>query len=181
MIYNKLLYIIAEQQIFTFYNIIGWILNSIVCILLTVFIYPYLDNWFQEVTVRCLSWLPFSSKHKLSGRWTHCWHVASDSFPELNEVKEVEIKQFRNWIWSKYQVVDKKGKLYDYQIWGRIKNDMTVTGTWRDMKSGNRYYGCFQLYIDFNENKMSGFWTGVSNSEKIKSGRWEWTREDADL
>ena len=60
---------------------------------------------------------------------------------------------------------------------GRVKNDQVITGTWRDIKPGNRYYGCFQLVIDFNENKLVGCWTGVSNEKKIKSDKWEWVRE----
>ena len=169
---------IPEASVFSMANIWGWILSSLTCILLTVFFYPYLDNQFQSFIVRMLGFLRISSKHRLSGKWMHIWHVNSDSFLHENIVESVEIKQFRNRVFAQYEVLDKNNKKYTYQMLGRIKNDQTITGTWKDVQSGNRYYGCFQLFVNINEDKLQGYWTGISNQEKIKSGKWEWTRKD---
>jgi hypothetical protein len=165
------------NKLFSSLNIGNWILGSVVCILLTVIFSPYLESQFQTLVVRLLGWLQISSKHKLSGKWTHTWHVQSDSFASINIVKSVEIKQFRNRIYAKYKVLDNNEKEYTYHVLGRLRNGQVITGTWRDVQAGNRYYGCFQLFVDVNENQLNGYWTGISNKERIKSGKWEWVRE----
>src|ERR1700712_2131259 len=114
----------VAEALFTRNNIMGWFLSSFVCVLLTVFFYPYLDSWFQSTIVRALGSLNISSKHRLSGKWTHYWHVKSESFPAINEIKSVEIKQFRNLIFAQYDVLDNGQRLNTYRIIGRIKNDM---------------------------------------------------------
>jgi hypothetical protein len=166
------------HTIFNSANIWNTIFAAVVCIVLTILFYSFLDNWFQVFIVRALWRLKIPSKHNLSGKWTHRWHVTSVSFPAINEIKGVEIKQFRNWIYAQYHVRDNQQKLYTYKVKGRIQNDMIITGTWKDVEPGHRYNGCFQLYIDLNENHLIGYWTGVSSDAKIKSDKWEWVREN---
>ncbi len=165
------------SQTFTMPNILGWVLSSLVCVILTVLIYPYLENWFQTFIIKRLNFLNISLGHKIAGTWTHYWHVESKNFEPINEVKKVRIKQFRKRFFAQYVVKDKKGKEFTYQMLGKVENDQVITGIWRDIESGNRYHGCFQLFIDINEQTMTGYWLGTSNEQKIKSGKWEWTRE----
>jgi len=162
---------------FTGANILGWILSSLVCVILTVLIYPYLEDRFQSFVVKKLNFLNISAGHKVAGFWTHRWHVNSQNFEPINEVKNVEIKQFRKHIFAQYNVTDKKNKTYTYQMLGTVDKDQLITGTWKDIEKGNRYHGCFQIFIDINEQSMIGYWTGLSQEQKIKSDKWEWLRE----
>lgn len=165
------------ETTFTATNIIGWIISSLICILLTVLIYPYLDERFQSFVVRKLNFLKISKGHKIAGLWTHNWHVTSESFNSINEIKNVQIKQFRKRIFAQYNVTDKKGKVYTYQMLGKVDKDQVITGIWRDIEQGNRYHGCFQIFIDINEQTMNGYWIGLSKEKNIKCDKWEWIRE----
>ena len=60
---------------------------------------------------------------------------------------------------------------------GTVDKDQVITGIWKDIEKGNRYHGCFQIYIDINEQSMLGYWTGLSREKNIKSDKWEWIRE----
>jgi hypothetical protein len=162
---------------FTASNVIGWFISSVICILLTVLIYPYLDEKFQAFVIKRFNFLHISSGHQVAGKWTHKWHVSSDSFPKVNEIRNVQIKQFRKRIFAQYKVTDNKNKVYTYQMLGKVDKDQVITGIWRDIEKGNRYHGCFQIYIDINEQTMNGYWTGLSKEKNIKSDRWEWIRE----
>jgi hypothetical protein len=121
--------------------------------------------------------LKISSGHKIAGKWKHSWHVESKSFQAINIVEHVEIKQFRRRIFAQYDVTDNAGKIFTYQMLGTVDKDQVVTGIWRDIEKGNRYHGCFQIYIDINEQAMHGYWTGLSKDQNIKSGKWVWERE----
>ncbi|MDF3028439.1 MAG: hypothetical protein K0S23_2746 [Fluviicola sp.] len=165
------------ETTFTASNIIGWIVSSFICIILTVIIYPYLDEKFQAFVVRKFNFLHISTGHKIAGSWTHKWYVTSTNFPPINEIKNVQIKQFRKRIFAQYNVTDKNGKTYTYQMLGNVDKDQVITGVWRDIEQGYRYHGCFQIYIDINEQTMTGYWTGLSKEKNIKSDKWEWIRE----
>ncbi len=167
----------VATKTFTTPNILGWVFNSIICILLTVIFYPYLEDRFQAFVVRRLNFLKFTSKHKIAGKWTHTWHVTSKSFPAENVIEHVEIKQFGRKIFAQYNVIDNKSKVFTYQMLGHVDKDQVITGIWRDIEKGNRYHGCFQIYIDINEQTMHGYWSGLSNEKDIKSDKWEWIRE----
>jgi hypothetical protein len=168
---------LVENSIFTTPNVIGWVLSSLICIILTVLIYPYLEDSFQSFVVKKLNFLKLSSGHKIAGLWTHRWHVKSKNFQPINEIKQVEIKQFRKRVFAQYKVKDNDGKIFTYQLLGKVDKDQVITGIWKDIENGNRYHGCFQIYIDINEQTMHGYWTGLSRNQNIKSDKWEWIRE----
>ena len=75
------------ESLFSSSNVLGWIISSLVCIIITIIIYPNLEQWYQAIVVRYLSKYRISSKHKLAGSWTTKWYVDSSSFPKINEVR----------------------------------------------------------------------------------------------
>ncbi len=154
-----------------------WFLLSIAGFFVSALFYPFIEDYVQTVVVSKLNFLNISMGQNLSGFWTHIWYVQSNNFLPENVIKDIEIKQFGRKIFAQYDVIDVHGKCYTYQLIGKVEKHLVVTGTWKDIESGNRYHGCFQLCIDINERAMKGFWTGLSQGNIIKTGLWEWKRE----
>jgi hypothetical protein len=172
---------LSTPGIFSATNWAGWVIGGLIGIilgmLLTPIFYPRIEDWVHRNMVKWFNQLPYTSKHKLAGKWTHRWHVVSSNFPPVNEIKDILVKQYGKRIFAEYQVKDNKGKSYTYQMYGIVDKEQIVTGTWKDVESGHRYHGCFQLHVDINEQSMNGYWTGISNKGAIKSDKWEWIRE----
>jgi len=168
--------LLCLSKTFTVYSVFDWVMSGLSGIILTILFYPYFEDEFQKIVVWALNFLSISSNYKISGTWTHTWYVESNNFPRENISQEVKVKQFRRRILAIYTVRDKQQNQYTYQMSGTIHKEQMIIGKWKDIKSGHRYYGCFQLYIDVNENTMHGFWIGLSNDNHIKSNKWEWKR-----
>ena len=154
----------------------GYFISALICILLGSILSPIIDPF----TNKFYAWINsaiFRKSKKLSGQWTHNWHVVSKRFPPENITKNVTIKQFGNRISAKYIVSDINGKEYTYFIKGIIEDNNFVRGEWFDLFSGKTYNGTFLLSIDVNMDRMEGLWIGTSEESKVKDGKWEWTRE----
>ena len=165
----------AYNSVFGFWPIISYIVSAIICIFLGYIFNALIGAILSKLFSRFNS-IFYRKNKKLSGAWTHIWHVDSTRFPKENTAT-LKLNQYRNIISANYKVKDVNGAEYTYAMKGKIDSDSYISGEWYDVYAGNTYHGTFMLYIDVNMDSMTGIWIGKSQDNKVKSGKWEWKRE----
>ena len=154
------------------------VLATFISLMLTAIFFPFIEDYVQSIYVSRLDFLGIRSGSNIAGKWSHTWYVSSNEFESSNSSSnsEVLVRQFGRRVFATYDARTSNGKLYTYQLIGKVDKDRYLTGVWRDSRKGNFYHGAFQLAIKVNMETMTGSWIGFSKDGNVKSGAWEWER-----
>lgn len=140
--------------------------------LLASFLFPATRNFVMANLVKAFGWVPWRRKIFLGGKWTARWEVESSRYPPSIEDSNAIVRQLGSRFYAKF----KAGELDCYLI-GTIDSGRYITGVWHDENQGG-YHGAFQFVIDPASTNFRGMWIGFSMAGQVKSGSWDWHRND---
>lgn len=104
---------------------------------------------------------------KIGGTWKSTWSYIVESGEEKVFDEQVELVQYGSRVKG-----GNDGKTHQYSLSGNLRNEIYLTGVWKEVRKEQIYHGAFQLMVSPNGKKMDGIWVGFSASGIIRSGKW---------
>jgi hypothetical protein len=78
-----------------------------------------------------------------------------------------------------HEVLKKVEENKPLRLRGNLVDNRYLTGVWFHPNKKSRFHGSYQLLVDLSGNKMSGRWTGYSETKNsIDFGSWNFLKEN---
>jgi len=128
-----------------------------------------------------LSRIDLPHQTKLEGDWKAIFTIKENEIISSYEERILIVKRLGTLYGYKIEnvnsTVESKISRKTIRVRARIIDNRYLTGYWFNPNKNSRHHGSFQLLVELSGKKMSGIWTGYSETKnKIHEGDWIWEK-----
>ena len=149
--------------------VLEWLGLAIIAGFIGVLLTIFFTDFIYSIIARFIGGIfPVNARY-FKGIWESTYQY--ESHGKLNTTTQLMVLQrFGSFTFGKSIF----GNVHRHQIWGKIRDEFYLTGTWENILPGVRYYGAFQYYLFPDGKLMKGTWVGFGSEHQIKYGHWTW-------
>ncbi|WP_154667377.1 hypothetical protein [Niveispirillum irakense] len=157
--------------------LIGFLLGVVGSAIAGAWVQPLLSSVPAGWMIRVLARSRDKWRGPLTGNWSQKWEIrGSESWPDEN-ISDMEIYQFRQWVVGYWHSISKNGRSSKYSLVGVVHRESYIVGTWSDV-DGLGYMGGFMVKINPSKDCCEGRYVGHRTSGTIEAHDWQWVSVD---
>ena len=149
-------------------GVLIWLLGTLLGVVLTI----VLNEPLQSAAARMAAGFIPRGPRNLTG----LWRLEYEYVVRGVKKKEVQIVEIRSVVGAQYgRTVFSQS--HNYEIKGRLRQELYFTGYWNSILPGQAYHGAFQLILHPDGSELAGKWLGFSEKlQTVNHDTWIWKR-----